>query len=597
MKKSILKMMAALLVAGGFAFSASAQTSITGDISVDTTWTTANHPYVLENIIYVRDGATLTIDPGVVIQGVNDAFDGNPNDSDPGTLVVTRGSQIDADGTPSAPIIFTSTADQNVPTFAGPVTDTSWFEVNNKTELLGAPILLGNAYISATVTALSDQDQTTIEGITAAGINQYGGSSGDTATDNDSSGSMSYWSIRYGGEILGTSNEINGFTLGGVGSGTNISHIEVINGLDDGIELFGGSVNLKNVAIISSGDDSVDYDQGWRGKVQYLFVVQGAMTDSAGSGASDSIIEGDGTEPSDDAIPFALPTIHNATFVGLGGPNEQIAGMTKTRINDAEIDDGSGIRMFNSLFLGFTSGGVLSLEDKDNTNDPGQRAQDNQTYTGTGVAGNGTYGFLYTHSPTETGTSAPADRSVIIDEVDFWNVDAIGTSAGGDSVAEGDIPGTRANLGFNTVDQPVVAVSWVDATESGTLGYYECRSIDPRPANSATSTTITAPNDGFFDQVAYKGAFAPDSNWLAGWSLISQNGMIDLSAVAASNDITASGFGFSFDTTSGETYVIQTSSDLSSWTTIDSVTATSASTTYFDPAGLGQRLFYRVIQL
>jgi hypothetical protein len=110
---------------------------------------------------------------------------------------------------------------------------------------------------------------------------------------------------------LSTDNEINGLTLGGVGSGTEIDYVEVFANLDDGIEWFGGTVDVKNATVAFCGDDAFDYDQGWRGRGQFWFAIQAPNTSTGRSG------EHDGATP-DNVAPFSQPTIYNATYIGIG---------------------------------------------------------------------------------------------------------------------------------------------------------------------------------------------------------------------------------------------------------------------------------------
>ena len=117
--------------------------------------------------------------------------------------------------------------------------------------------ILGKAPISGSGSAEAVQ----IEGIPASDVNGlFGGT--DPA---DNSGELTYISIRHGGANIGEGNEINGLTLGGVGSGTKVENIEIISNQDDGLEVFGGSVNIKNVIVWNAGDDQIDCDQAWTG--------------------------------------------------------------------------------------------------------------------------------------------------------------------------------------------------------------------------------------------------------------------------------------------------------------------------------------------
>jgi len=163
-----------------------------------------------------------------------------------------------AEGTETSPIIFTTVADEIVPgKIESPNLD---IDANG---LWGGLIILGNAPISASAATMS------IEGIPADDANgQYGGT--DAA---DNSGVLKYVSLRHGGANIGEGNEINGLTLGGVGSGTTIENIEIMGTQDDGIEWFGGSVSVKNVVIMNCGDDAVDVDQAWSGTLDNFAVI------------------------------------------------------------------------------------------------------------------------------------------------------------------------------------------------------------------------------------------------------------------------------------------------------------------------------------
>ena len=225
--------------------------SVTSNISENTTWETGN-VYTLGGRIAVLDGVTLTIEPGVIVKG--EAGTG-PNAT---ALVVARGATLIAEGTPTQPIIFTSVADEIEPgDIASPNLDPT---LNG---LWGGLIVLGNAPISA------DAASVQIEGIPASDQNGlYGGSD---ASDN--SGSIKYISIRHGGANIGEGNEINGLTLGGVGSGTTIENVEIVSNQDDGIEWFGGAVSVSNVVVWNTGDDAIDTDQAWSGTLDNFVIV------------------------------------------------------------------------------------------------------------------------------------------------------------------------------------------------------------------------------------------------------------------------------------------------------------------------------------
>ncbi len=258
--------------------------AVTGAITEDTTWTNDNI-YQLNQKVVVDNGATLTIEAGTIIKG------------SPGTgslasaLIVARGSQINAVGTPSQPIIFTTTTDNIT---CGETAGTNLDE--NDRGRWGGLIILGNAPCSFS----GEISEAQIEGIPADDtFGLYGGS--DAA---DNSGVLQYVSIRHGGALIGEGNEINGLTLGGVGNGTVIDHIEVVANVDDGIEFFGGTVNATNLLVWAQGDDAIDIDQAYSGTVDNAVVVLGEVSDHA--------FEIDGPEGSATGS-FVL---QNATIIG-----------------------------------------------------------------------------------------------------------------------------------------------------------------------------------------------------------------------------------------------------------------------------------------
>jgi hypothetical protein len=255
---------------------------VNGNITSNTTWKTGK-VYILQSRVTVVSGVALTIEPGVVVKG--EAGTGENATA----LLIARGGQIFADGTAEKPIIFTSIADEIMPgQFVSPnlepTVDGLW----------GGLLVLGNARISAA------SESVQIEGIPPSDPNGlYGGTN-----DADNSGVIRYVSIRHGGANIGEGNEINGLTLGGVGSGTIIENVEVVANQDDGIEWFGGSVNVTNALIWNAGDDAVDTDQAWSGTLNNFIVVCGDNTDHA--------LEIDGPEGS----MLAGHTVKNGTVKG-----------------------------------------------------------------------------------------------------------------------------------------------------------------------------------------------------------------------------------------------------------------------------------------
>lgn len=238
--------------------------TVTDNITADVTWETGK-TYILAGRIAVEDGATLTIEGGAVVKG--QAGEG----ANATALLVAQGGKLNANGTAALPIIFTSVADELTPADVAAGNLASPNLPATQTSLWGGVLILGKAPISASGGAESVQ----IEGIPPSDTNGlYGGNVAD-----DNSGSITYISIRHGGADIGEGNEINGLTLGGVGSGTTISYVEVVGNKDDGIEYFGGTVNTSNTVVWNAGDDSYDSDQAWDGTADNFIAVLGPQSD------------------------------------------------------------------------------------------------------------------------------------------------------------------------------------------------------------------------------------------------------------------------------------------------------------------------------
>ena len=268
------------------------------DISSNTTWSN-DTIYVITARVKVRPLVTLTIEPGTIIKG--DVGQG----TNAKVLMVMRNATIIADGAANdpnnpEPIIFTSINDQIQP---GQVVSPNL--PNDAVGLWGGLAILGNAIIASGDTdpngGAFDYDQ--IEGVPASDADgQYGG------TNNaDNSGILRYVSVRHGGTQISGGNELNGISLGGIGSGTVMENIEVVANADDGIEFYGGAVNATNVVIWNNGDDALDTDQNYVGTVSNVFIV----------GPAGSVVELDG--PEGGATASANHTIENVTVVATRG--------------------------------------------------------------------------------------------------------------------------------------------------------------------------------------------------------------------------------------------------------------------------------------
>ena len=263
---------------------------LAGIIKSDSTLT-ADRIWELSGRVILDDGVTMTIEPGTIVKG----REGTGTNAS--ALIVSRGAKIMAEGTASKPIIFTATLD-NIK--LGEKAGTNLKKIDN--EKWGGLIMLGKAPISA-----KDGDtESSIEGLPAnEPYAKYGGNVSD-----DNSGVLKYVSIRHGGVTIGEGNEINGLTLGGVGSGTTIEDLEIYATLDDGVEFFGGTVNIKNVLVAWQGDDGLDIDQNYAGTAENFVVTHGELV------GTDEGLEVDGPEGSTNVD--GLFTLKNGTIFNDG---------------------------------------------------------------------------------------------------------------------------------------------------------------------------------------------------------------------------------------------------------------------------------------
>ncbi|MEM6321588.1 MAG: T9SS type A sorting domain-containing protein [Bacteroidota bacterium] len=278
---------------------------------------TKDNVYLLDGYVYVEAGATLTIEPGTVIKGKT--VPSNTTDI-ASALIIARGGKIIAEGTEAEPIIFTGEIDDlSVTTDLTATDNQTW----------GGLIILGNSIVG------EDGGTDVIEGIPSTEPRiAYGGND-----PMDDSGILKYVSIRHGGSVLGADNEINGLTLGGVGAGTTIDYIEVFANKDDGIELFGGTVNITHAVVGFVGDDSYDMDESWNGYIQFALAVQGEA-----NALGDNAIEYDGSEEAN-KMPNETGRIYNGTFIGPGADAANAKG------NGLFLKSEGKVQVWNSIFV------------------------------------------------------------------------------------------------------------------------------------------------------------------------------------------------------------------------------------------------------
>jgi hypothetical protein len=433
-------------------------------------WVNTN-TYVLDGPVYVEAGATLNIQAGTIIKGKAQA-QGAPASA----LFISRGGKINAVGTPSQPIIFTAEADD--------VTNPADLDETDR-GLWGGVVILGYG-----ITKNAGVDTFQVEGV--AGNEPRALMGGTDNTDN--SGTLKYVSIRHAGFEIGPGNELNGLTLGAVGSGTTLEYIEVFACSDDGVEFFGGAAHLKYAVSSMNSDDSFDWDLGYRGKGQFWFAIQAADE-------GNHLFEVDGAIPDGGPV-WAQPTVFNATLIGSGAANTTNSNNTIALL----WRDATGGYLNNSIVYDYANKG-LEVEDLAMASgiDSYKRMQDGELAFNNNVwyafgAGNtlDTAGFI---KVTNASTSEDADCSDLI---------------------------THLGSKGNAVTDPGLL----------SIGRTANNMLDPRPDGNVaqiTSNLFTYPNnDPFFTPVTYKGAFAPNgTEWLRGWTALDQNGYLKVNSSIA----------------------------------------------------------------
>ena len=382
---------------------------------------------------------TLTVEPGATIFGGNDDV-----------LIISRGSRINAVGTKYNPIIMTSRED--LLGNADPVADSGQW---------GGVVINGRAPIN---------DCAPFPPVAGTFCEKDGeGNSGLFGGNDplDNSGILRYVQVRYAGERFSTENELNGIAFQGVGSATDVDFIQVMNNQDDGVEFFGGTVNAKYVVLNGNEDDSLDWTDGWQGKVQFGLIQQDRNADKG--------FEGDNNgDFNDREPPRSAPTIGNFTMVGtVPDPDSDSSQAMRIR-------EGTAGNFFNIAATDFAD----ACLDVDQAETEVMLAADRLNFWALNFA------CTVTHK---------ADGSVAAQIAEF------------DTVGQGNV-GTPGGFSF-------VNNFFPDATLAG------ASAVNPNLANTLAGT-IDASSDGiddtFFTSVDYVGAFSatetPQSNWAAVWT-------------------------------------------------------------------------------
>lgn len=441
---------------------------ISGEIKTNTTWT-ADKIYLLKGFVYVSNNAVLTIEPGTIIKG---------DKSTKGTLIITRGAQIQAVGTVDKPIVFTSAQ------AVGGRAQGDW----------GGVILLGKAPVNQGNDVKIEGGLTAPPGATDdKPYFYYGGT-----VPNDNSGTLKYVRIEFAGIPFSPDNEINGLTMGGVGSGTTIDYVEVYRSGDDSFEWFGGTVTCKHLLSIGAWDDDFDTDFGFSGKVQFGLAQRAqVVADYSGS---------NGFESDNDAYSTVLTPKTSAIFSNMTivGPmlSTSTSGINANFQHGAQIRRNSSLSLFNSIIANYPEG--IYIDDSwpalpaGNTNAQGH------------TTANFTAGSLVVKNNLIFNCNAKSNE-------------VKGTDATSKVIFEASL---RADNTFDATNTVTALLTdplkyGGDFKVSGNANYGTPNFTVKAGSAAAAGALFSDPKfsgDQFFDKtVAYKGAFG-STDWTTGWA-------------------------------------------------------------------------------
>ncbi len=442
--------------------------------------------WIIDKKIYVAPGKTLTIKPGTVIKGRDNGTPANAT-----ALTVEVGGKIFAAGLPNCQIVFTAEADNLDGNY--PISNVGkWGGIciagkasNNLTLAANGPFQAG---VGDGKIAVADGIGT-FEGFASSNSKDQFGVAPAQFDDNDNSGILQYVSIRHAGAVLQVGGELNALSLGSVGRGTTIENVEVVSCADDGIELWGGTVNLKYIAMMFGNDDNFDWDDGWQGKAQFLFALKTA--DNTSSVDSDNGFEMDADDQKSNNTPRSHPVIYNVTMIGnnkstLTSDNSGLAAIEAKELTEGEIYNG----VFANFRYGFNV--IKSL---------GTRTGTSEAYHNwSNSAGNGS-NSLKIKCNTFVGTTA----AIAIDK------NGTGTVSAADNTQF-----TTTDLNVVVASLPGFTYNWaMNATTNAVTTQFDAI---PAPALSTTGCPV-APIDGFFTPAPYRGAFDTNGDsWLSPWA-------------------------------------------------------------------------------
>jgi hypothetical protein len=577
MNKNLLALAAAAIAAS----SASAAVIKVGDasnpgsdanlITTNTFWT-ADNEYILDTVIFVKDGATLDIAPGTVVRG-------QPDESSllAGSLVITPTGKVQIRGTKTAPVVFTTAAldadnngvvdingtTQRPQRWTGNADDANFWDKNPKTSpmpavttasnwqgsrnyaMWGGVVIAGDAPTNNANQVESDGVAGITNGDAGLGLIEGLENFGELATyggvnTDHSAGAVKYVSIRHGGIGLTADKEINGLTCYSVGSGTTIENVDIYCTSDDGVEIFGGTVNMKNINVNYADDDGFDVDEGWRGSAQFIFVLQGLVN---GVSFGDNGLEIDGEDKNENQ-----PSTVNTVALGAATidplPYGVISNVTvwqqRTASNAARFRAGYGGAILNSIFqnISGTVGGtglrIDGLTTSTATSGPSVGAVETEpsarTNFGTGlfqVRNNAVVGFTngYTNFTANGVTMSAA--GVATGTFTTGTLSGIVMSlSGSNQLSSSTLYPALLNRNTSTLDSMYTGLTT-------TPNHTAAASINPRPkATAAAALYGSALDEAYVPSplvaTGYKGAFdrTAASLWTTGWTALNLRGTL-----------------------------------------------------------------------
>lgn len=401
--------------------------TLTGTITDDLTLT-SDKAWLLRGGVFIGDDTNetvLEVEPGTTVYGES---------STNGMLVIRRGSKLMAEGTAEAPIVFTSSKED------GARARGDW----------GGLILNGRAPVNGC-------DEGACEAFGEGGTGFYGADD-----EEDSSGVLKYVRVEFAGTLVSPDNELNGVAFQGVGRGTEVDHLQIHMGADDGVEFFGGTVNVKHVLVTGVADDSIDWTDGWQGRAQFIVAQQY-------EDAGDNGIEADNNAENNAAAPRSSPMISNVTLIGSPSSDLSDVGVL--------LREGTGAYLANFVVAGFNEACLDIDHDETFANAANGDGE---------LSGNLTFEHSVFH----------CDTSYVVDDAEAFTMAAFFEEMNdGNQLADAGLEEPFAEQG-----------------------------PDFRPVSSSVSYTgAVVFDEPFFEQVSFKGGVDPLNDWTRGWTTSARN--------------------------------------------------------------------------